>query len=334
MSEPVPRLADPKGDNAALCDLARRCPQGQHFRFYHQRDNYWQRCRLHRDSQVLVIERNGMPEATATFARKTVWLGGAFRKAVYIFDVMVDPLQRGQGLARRLLDSMFQRNADADLIYCYILADNQSSRGLFEKAGFRSCPQLLLYHPVLPALEGRHPPSNFRQICSAEEMDRIDAMLRQHWDFLDVTAGHDAVFSLEHDGVQAWAALRKHEPQVFVGLPWYAALVGRILPIVPAPGKPVTVWSLHHMGWQGSAAAGPRTLRRLIRSIAWLAARSHINALVLPLFANDPLTSVVRPLTLTRWGMPPGRVHLYAAGPLASLLWQSSRPLVLSGQDG
>jgi hypothetical protein len=75
-------------------------------------------------------------------------------------------------------------------------------------------------------------------------------------------------------------------------------------------------------------------LRRLIRSVAWLASRSRINALVLPLFENDPLTALVRTLTLTHWGISPGRVHLYATGPLAPLLLRSPRPLVLSGQDG
>lgn len=323
------RVADPERDNVALCELARHCPQGRRWRFFHQRDDYWERCRLHRDSQVLVIDVAGRPAAAATFARKTVWLAGSDRSAVYVFDVMVQPEQRGRGLARRLLHAVRRHNPDAELFYCYILADNRASRHLFEREGFRSVTQALLYHPVLPALERRRLPPGFRRSDSPGDAAAVDDELRRRYDFLDSTGGHDALFVLEEQGGRAWAALRKHEPQVFVGLPWYAVLVGRMLPIVPVPGRPVTVWSLHHMGWQGGG-----TLRRLVHSVAWLASRSGINVLALPLFENDPLTAVVAPLTLTRWGIPPGRVFLYAAGNLAPLVLRSARPLVLSGQDG
>jgi hypothetical protein len=161
--------------------------------------------------------------------------------------------------------------------------------------------------------------------------DHIDDILGRRYDFLDKSAGHDGLFVLERDGVWAWAALRKHEPQVFVALPWYAGLLGRILPVVPRLGRPTRVWSLHHLGWRGER--GAVALRGLVRNVAWLASRQGIDALVLPLFENDPLTEVVRPLTLTRWGIPPGVAVLHVAGELGPLVLESPRPLVLSGQD-
>jgi hypothetical protein len=190
----------------------------------------------------------------------------------------------------------------------------------------------------VPILERRRPPPSFRHRGSAAEAADVDLILRKRSDFLDSTARHDELFLM--DG--AWAALRKHEPQVFVGVPWYGALLGRLLPILPVPGRPVTVWSLHHLGWDRSPLApwgrgvggeGESLLLRVIRSVAWLASRQRADALVLPLFENDPLTAIVRPLTLTRWGIPPGGAMLHAAGDLAPLVLQSPRPLILSGQD-
>src|SRR5262249_17007080 len=157
-------------------------------------DDYWERCRLHRDSQVLVIDVAGQPAASATFARKTVWLAGSDRSAVYVFDVMVHPDQRGRGLARQLLHAVLRCNPNAGLFYCYILADNWPSRRLFEREGFRSVPQALLYHPVLPALERRRPPPSFRQSGSSADAAAMDDELRRRYDFLDSSAGHDALF--------------------------------------------------------------------------------------------------------------------------------------------
>ncbi len=339
MTPPTPRPADPARDNAGLCDLARRCPQGRQFRFYHHRDDYWERARLQPDSRVLIIDVGGRPAAAVTFARKSVRLAGAERAAVYVFDLMVDPEQRGRGLARRLLAAVREANPGAGLFYSYIVEDNLPSRRLFEGDGFRPYPHRLLYHPVLPLLERRRPPTGFRRSRSAEEAAEIDEVLRRRCDFLDTTAGNDGLFILERGGFRAWAALRRHEPQVFVAMPWYGSLVGRLLPIVPRPGNPVTVWSLHHLG---AEVLGTRysvlstqysVLRRLIRSVTWLASKDAADALVLPLFENDPLTAAVRPLTLTRWGVSPGVAILHAAGDVAPLLFRLPRPFLLSGRD-
>jgi GNAT superfamily N-acetyltransferase len=324
------RLAEPARDNAALCELARRCPQGRRLRFYHQREDYWERCRLHADATVYVVEEQGHPVATATVARKTMWLGDTPEAAAYLFDVMVDPEQRGRGLARALLRGLRERCPDARLFYSYILDDNTASRQLFEGEGFTAHRQRLLYHPVLPLLSARRAPPGFSRRDS--EVAAIDAALAERYDFRESTTGHDAIFLLERGDTRAWAALRRHEPQVFVALPWYGALLSRLLPFLPAPGRPVRVWSLHYLG-----ATGPNqraALQRLVAGVAHLGARGGADALVLPLFENDARNADVVPLTLTRWGVAPGVTQLYVAGDRAEALLASPRPLLMSGKDG
>jgi GNAT superfamily N-acetyltransferase len=324
------RPAEPARDNAALCELARRCPQGQRLRFFHQREDYWERCRLHKDAAVYVVEEQGRPVATATVARKTMWLGDTPQPAAYIFDLMVDPEQRGRGLARGLLRGLRERCPEARLFYSYILDDNTASRRLFASEGFTAHRQRLLYHLVLPRLVARRPPPGFSRRDA--EAAAIDVALAERYDFRESTAGHDAVFLLERGDTRAWAALRRHEPQVFVGMPWYWALLSRLLPFLPTPVRPLRVWSLHHLG-----ATGPgqwTALQRLVAGITYLGARGGADALVLPLFEKDPRSDDLLPLTLIRWGVTPGVTLLYVAGERAAALLASPRPLLMSGKDG
>jgi GNAT superfamily N-acetyltransferase len=325
-----------RGDSAALCILARRCPQGRRLRFYHHREDYWERCRLQADAEVFVLESAGALAGTVSVARKSLWVQGSRQPAAYLFDLMVDPRQRGRGLAHRLLQAGRDACPGSRLFYSYILEDNRASRRLFESAGFTPHPRRLLYHPLLPRLARRRPPRRFRFVrrgepAFADLADCLFATLPGRYDFLDATAGHDGLFVLEGVRGSVWAALRRHEPQVFVGLPWYAALVGRLLPLLPSPGRPVRAWTLHHLG---SNVPAPRsTWRRFLAAVAWVAARAGVDAVAVPLFENDPHTLAVAPATLTGWGVPPGVTRLLVAGELAEQVLGTSRPLLLNGQD-
>jgi hypothetical protein len=70
-----------------------------------------------------------------------------------------------------------------------------------------------------------------------------------------------------------------------------------------------------------------------VRALAWRAATEGIDVVAVPLFANDPLTAEVAPLTLTHWGIPPGATRLYLVGDLAGQLLAATRPLLMSGRD-
>jgi GNAT superfamily N-acetyltransferase len=325
-------------DNAALCDLARRCPQGRRLRFYHHRDNYWERCRLQTDPEVLVLESAGALAGTVSVARKNLWLDQSWQPAAYLFDLMVDPAQRGHGLARRLLQAARDACPDARLFYSYILEDNLASRQLFASTGFTAHPRRLLFHPLLPRLARRRPPPGFHFLERqnpdfVELMDRLFESLSGRYDFLDAGTGHDGLFLLCDRDVWMWALLRRHEPQVFVSLPWYAALVGRVLPLLPAPGRPVRAWSLHHLGSTPPAAPRP-VWKRLLGAVAWLAARAGVDAVAIPLFDNDPHTAVVAGATLTGWGIAPGATRLFVGGDRAEQVLAAGHPLILNGQDG
>lgn len=313
-------------DNDSLCALARRCPQGEAVRFYHERTDAFERCRLHDDAEVLVAEAAGVMVGSVAVARKSMWLAGAWRPCCYVFDLMVDPESRGRGLGRALLDAARQAAPAARLAYAYIVEDNHASRRLLERAGFTAHPRRLLYHLMLPRLVRRRPPRSFvfQQLVPSEIAARIDAILQTRYDFLDRTAGHDALLRLGG----ASAVLRRHGPKVVVAAPWHVVLLSRVLPFVPRPGQPVPSWSLHHLCGDG------RSLQRLLRSAAWAAARAGIEAVAVPLFEDDPHSDLVRRLTLMRWGIELGTTRLYVEGELTDILLGTRRPLLMSGRDG
>jgi ribosomal protein S18 acetylase RimI-like enzyme len=318
------RAADPRHDNAALCALARRCPLGGRLPFYHQRDDFWERGRLQPGVAVIVAEESGAVVGCGAVARKPMWIGGSLQPTAYVFDLMVDPLRRGRGIARRLLRAL--ADPGAPLVYAHVLDDNRPSRRLFESEGFRAHRRRLLFHPLLPRLEGRASArvAGPMSIDAAVAAD-IDRRLRDRYDFLDATAAHDGLFHLESADGGAWAALRRHGPKVCVRVPWYARAVAR-------PGRPVFTWSLHHLGAEGRWPGG--ALDRVLRAAASAAAGQGIDLLLVPLFEDDPLNAVLRRYLLPRWGPSAGTTRLYVAGPAATALLNARRPLLLSGRDG
>jgi hypothetical protein len=155
--------------------------------------------------------------------------------------------------------------------------------------------------------------------------------VRATHDFVDTTEGHDGLFLLERGDGRAWASLRRQDAQVFVDLPWSLVLLGRIIPGLPAPGRAVRAWTLHHLGREGADGRG--LLRRLLRGVAWWSGSAGIDAVVVPLFEDDPLAAEVSAMALTGWGIPPGVARLYVAGACAEKVLRAMQPLLLNGQD-
>jgi GNAT superfamily N-acetyltransferase len=321
--------ADPVRDNAALCALARRCPQGRRLRFYHHREDFWERCRGQADAEVLIAERANVLVGTVTVARKKVWLGHfGWQPAAYICDLMVDPEQRGQGLARQLLTAARLLCLEARLLYGYIVEDNTASRRLFESQGFRAHPRRLLYHSILPRRRKVKP--GVLTLCAAPTILDI-APLREQYDLVEASAAPDDLLRAQRGESTAWAVRRRHDAQVFVGLPWYIALAARFVPLLPRRGQPVHIWSLHYLHSEGPEQQP--AIEQLFRMVAEEANRERMDAVVVPLFENDPQSSAVVRRTLTGWGAPPGVARLYVAGELASALFDAKRPLLLSPRD-
>ena len=326
------RPAERERDNARLCALARACPQGDRLRFYHLRDDHWERCRHFPEAEVFVAERGGELVGAATLARKAVWFADDWQSAAYLFDRMVHPAARRQGVGRALLRRQVAASPDAQLRYCLVLEDNHANRAMLEREGFSAHPRRLLYYAILPGMHHRERPREFtfEEPISAETGGKLDAALRASYALADRTAASgDGLFRVGAGTLRAAAVLYRHGPKVFVAAPWYHRLLSRCFSFIPRLHRPVVSWSLGHV-W----GEGPLALAELLAGVAWSARRAGIAAILLPLYEDDPNCAALRRHTVNRWGIVPTPVCLYLHGELAPAVLRSDRPLLASARDG
>lgn len=136
------RQADLLRDNAALCALARRCPQGSRVRFHHQREQFDARGQFQLRTRTWLIESGAAVVAALSAADKSLWLRSCKQDATYLYDLMVDPDFRRKGLAQLLVGRVHEfasSGASPALRYGYIVSDNLASRGLMEQLATGPC---------------------------------------------------------------------------------------------------------------------------------------------------------------------------------------------------
>jgi ribosomal protein S18 acetylase RimI-like enzyme len=326
------RLADTRRDNRALCALARACPQGETLRFYHARDDHWERCRLYAAARVVVAERGGAVVGAATASRKQAWVNGTWQPVAYLFDRMVHPDHRRRGIGRALLERQLADAADARLCYSLVLEENHANLRLFERVGFRVHPRRLLYLALLPALYRRRRPPGFRyhEPIDPRHGACLDRHLHPSYALADATgaSGH-GLFQLENAAGRAAAVLYRHGLKTVVRAPWYCRWLGRFLPWIPQLRRPLATWSLSHL-WSDGATA----LEALLAGVAAYAHRRGVQVVLLPLDERDPRLDLVRQHTVQQWGIAATRVCVQVHGALAPALLQSPRPFLASGRDG
>ena len=99
-----------------------------------------------------------LPAAAITVATKRVRVADTWMTAGYVFDLAVAPTARRRGLGALLLAEAEQwaREQDAALLYAHVVAENEPSRGVFERAGYRGIARLVTR--IVPAHRARPTP--------------------------------------------------------------------------------------------------------------------------------------------------------------------------------
>jgi len=132
------REAEP-GDNGALLKLGMRCPQGTALVFQFDRSpDFFERSMPYERSWTFVAEEGGQIVGSIECALREAYVEGALCKAIYAFGLMVDPDHRRKGIASMLqaeVDGVATRER-ADLIYAFIVEENEPSLRLAEKVGY------------------------------------------------------------------------------------------------------------------------------------------------------------------------------------------------------
>jgi ribosomal protein S18 acetylase RimI-like enzyme len=152
-------------DADGLADLLRVAPQAGRMVVAQERapDVFARRRSFERAVTLLVdppadSPDTHLPAAAVTVATKRVRVAGAWITAGYVFDLAVAPTARRRGLGARLLADAehWARGQDAALLYAHVVAENEPSRGVFERAGYRGVARLVTR--IVPAHRERPTP--------------------------------------------------------------------------------------------------------------------------------------------------------------------------------
>jgi GNAT superfamily N-acetyltransferase len=314
-----------------LCALARHCPQGGSLQFYHLRQDHWERCRSFPRFQVWVAEQAGQIVGAASLAFKKVWIAGQLQPVVYLFDRMVHPRFRRQGIGRALLQQELAQTSGAMLHYGLVLEDNQANRGLLEGAGFCRLPHPLVYLALLPQRRRTAgPPIRVAEPIARDHARLLDRYLRPRYGMMDQTAQCGmASLLLGEPEPAAGGILYRHGWKVVTRAPWYLRWASRWFGLLPRLGQPVRSWVLGHVWYRDRSA-----LASFLGQVGHLAADAGAHVVLMPVAGNDPRLPDFCRLTLHAWGVPAARLLVYVRGPLAQTLVHTPLPLLPSPRDG
>lgn len=196
MSEGDIREAGP-ADADGLADLLRVAPQAGRMVVAQDRtpDVFARRRPFDRATTLLVdatadgSDADGLPAAAVTVAAKPVRVAGTWVTAGYVFDLAVAPTARRRGLGARLLAAAEQwaRDHDAALLYAHVVAENEPSRGVFERAGYRGAARIVTR--IVPAHRRRPTPPSGR--LAIRDWERAAAILDAAQHGRDLAVGLD-----------------------------------------------------------------------------------------------------------------------------------------------
>ena len=181
MSEPEIREAGDRDANG-LAQLLRVAPQSGRMVVAQDRtpDVFARRRSFDRAVTLLVdplpdAPETDLPAAAVTVATKRVRVAGTWLTAGYVFDLAVAPTARRRGLGARLLDAAerWARDQDAALLYAHVVAENEPSRGVFERAGYRGAAHIVTR--IVPAHLQRPTPPPGR--LAVDDWERAAAIL-------------------------------------------------------------------------------------------------------------------------------------------------------------
>lgn len=321
-------------DNAALCDLARLCPQGRRFSFLHLRRDFWERCRYYSRFEVWVAEKSGRVLATGSLAYKDVWLAGQLRRVVYLFDRMVHPDYRRQGLGSWMLQHELRSSSGADLHYALVLEDNWPNRKLLEKAGFRPLPVPIRYFLLLPrpgpVLRSYRLDCQLREPIAADHAAWLDRHLHGQFALMDMTRwSGTASFIVGQSEPLAGGILYRHGLKLLVHAPWYYRWASFLTSRIPPIRTPLRLWTVGHLVYRDRPA-----FQDLLSEVSRRAAEEGIHGVLMPVAADDPRLKDFRQVVPWAWLLPTPRVFVYVRGPAASTLLEADLPVLPSPRDG
>jgi len=138
-------------DDAALIAIERQSPRGFPEPFVHFRRRFVERAELYPQYLTLIAEDGGQIIGMSSIIVKEAYLGGELVKMAYSFDSRVLPTHRKKGIGLAMLNEKLRwaKQQGAAGAYSLIVATNQASLHMVEKAGYQKV-RMILYLQFQP----------------------------------------------------------------------------------------------------------------------------------------------------------------------------------------
>jgi hypothetical protein len=301
-------------DNDALLQLEAQSPQGTGISIIIDRDDYFYRSQLHRNSRVLIAEEYGKLVGIMAYAIKDVLIDGEPARAAYFYDLRGEAtyrrsMKRGLfRLWRTALDGM--EEGGASFVYGHVKADNRDSMQVSTKIGAKPIAAFNILS--LPSLRGSVPALDPHLDALDDEVERISALVGTrnlkpcdfHAPYIrGAELGYlRGIYRVERDDsmaqVSAWDLSSIYRGRVLrmpLSLRALSTVLNPLSTILPVPrvprvGEQMTYLQLFDPICRGSR--GLELLKELIQKLRRRAFADGIDILTLFIYANEPLAAL------------------------------------------
>ena len=290
------------GDSPDAIALEATLDQGEAIALRFRRPTFHARSSVYENSVILCARSGGRLVGTAAGALKHVVLNGEVRRAVYGYDLRVDPAFRRGGTAQRLGNAVIEFLGGGDCRYSLVAGQNRLAVCFTQRAFGAACTIPLVY-VIMPVTRNRRR----RPACTDPGPEAIHREFLQHAGTLDMLppfraellAGHVASVRLEAGsaGCSIWTneALLAEE---VVRLPRHLQLLGlvarpfanaHLLPRIPRKGEMVRSWFLYDL-----FARGVRDMREVLAEVNARALESGKDFVYVLMQEGDPAIRAIR----------------------------------------
>lgn len=276
--------------------------QGEAIALRFRRPTFHARSSVYEEPVILCAKSDGRLVGIAAGALKTVVLNGELKRAVYGYDLRVDPAFRRGGTAQRLGTAVIESLGGGDCRYSLVAGQNRLAVRFTQRAFGAACTIPLVYL-IMPVMRNRR-----RRPMSVDPgPEAIHAEFLRHSGPLDMVppfradllAGH--VCSVRLEGGSAGCSVWTNESllaEEVVRLPRYLQLLGllarpfantHLLPRMPRQGEVVRSWFLHDL-----FARGVQETRALLTEVNARALESGRDFVYVLMQEGDPAIRGVR----------------------------------------
>jgi len=316
-----------EGDNDALIELQKQCPQGTNLVLgIDSSPDYFARCKPFKDWHVFVACEDDSIIGSAAYAINETLVGGVQLKTAYEYGFMVDPHHRRRGIAVKLQKHIEQIAADnkIDLLHLDITEENLPSIGFFSKMGFRKVKDCAVFSLMVYRRQSIERETNIR-CMKKKDINKVTDLINKtyrdynfftpfqtnelmqyvgrmpYFDLNSIVVYEDAEDIRACLGFWDYNKVRRYIVQRFSWRLKAQAVLMKLaraftkVPDIPKPGESLLSYNLATLGCRDVGS-----VTELIKYVVNVALEKRVNFLHMPVDPESPIAAALSQFRHTR----------------------------------